>query len=56
MNMKVGDKFSTPFEKGCVVTKESDIYGNFLALDSDGIECQFNEVMIEEVEVKDGIA
>lgn len=46
-----GAVFDTPFESGCVALEEPDVDGNFLGRDSDGVECQFNVVMIERVEV-----
>lgn len=36
-----GTRFDTPFEDGCVAVEVPDDLGNFVALDSDGIECLF---------------
>jgi hypothetical protein len=47
--MNVGDVFNTPFESGCIVTEEPDQFGNFLALDHEGVECQYNMKMVIEV-------
>lgn len=41
-----GAVFSTPFESGCVVVTTPDDYGNFDALDSDGVRCQFTLAMV----------
>lgn len=34
--------FDTPFEEGCKVLTEPDGDGEFLALDSTGVECSFS--------------
>ncbi len=40
--------FDTPHEKDCEITEPvMDMHGNFMALDSDGVECLYNVVMIE---------
>lgn len=44
-----GQVFSTPYESGCVVTELPESNGNFMALDSDGVECLFNLVMVSSV-------
>lgn len=44
--LKIGDRFDTPYEQGCTVTSLPDRDGNFLALDSEGVECQFDGRMI----------
>jgi hypothetical protein len=49
MDLAIGDTFNTPFEKGCVVTEEPDERGQFLALDSDGVECSFHVKMVSLV-------
>jgi hypothetical protein len=51
--LSIGDKFDTPFESNCTVTGDVDAFGNFLALDSDNVECLFNVVMIVERERED---
>ena len=48
--MEIGQVFNTPFEEGCVVTGAADADGNFMAKDSDGVECRFNEVMVMKVD------
>lgn len=55
--MQVGDVFNTPFEAGCVVTDVRDLedFGVFLALDSDGVECQFSLEMVVNPENKETI-
>lgn len=40
--IQVGVIFDTPFEKGCKVRTEPDANGEFLGLDSDGVECSFS--------------
>lgn len=37
----LGTVFDTPFENGCVAVEAPDDLGNFVALDSDGVECLF---------------
>lgn len=49
--LKPGDVFDTPFERGCVVTVSPGDHdlaapSTFLALDSDGVECQFDTIMV----------
>lgn len=44
--MVIGQRFCTPYEHGCIVTSLPDEDGEFLALDSDGVECSFNVDMI----------
>ncbi len=50
--MEKGQVFQTRFEVGCVVTVPEAEYGfagmpgEFLALDSDGVECVFNVDMV----------
>lgn len=43
-----GVYFSTEVEEGCEVTGTPDAWGNFLALDHEGVECQFNYGMVTE--------
>lgn len=50
-HLEVGDRFDTPFESGCVVTQLPDPADPrtgtyFLAMDSDGVECEFNTRMV----------
>lgn len=50
-HLKVGDRFDTEFESGCVVTQEPDSAdprpgSYFLALDSEGVECEFWSAMV----------
>jgi hypothetical protein len=47
--LPIGTVFDTPFETGCVVTSLPDQFGSFLALDSDGVECQFSPSMPIEI-------
>lgn len=47
---EVGQVFATPYESGCVVTALPEDNGNFMALDSDGVECMFNLVMVQPVD------
>jgi hypothetical protein len=46
MELIPGTLFNTPFENGCVVISSPDGEGTFVAYDSDGIECEFNTVMV----------
>jgi hypothetical protein len=48
--LTVGMQFATPFEAGCVVTTLPDKDGDFLAFDSDGVECSFHVNMVERIE------
>jgi len=50
-DIKKGTVFDTPAESGCVALTEPDENGDFNALDSDGVECQFNIVMVQDVRV-----
>jgi hypothetical protein len=43
---KVGTVFETEFEGGCVMTTVPDEYGQFMAIDSDGVECGYQINMI----------
>lgn len=43
----VGTVFNTEFEIGCVVTGAIDTFGNFTALDSSNVECQFHIGMVK---------
>jgi hypothetical protein len=45
-SLNVGDIFDTPFETGCVVTEPVDSDGNFVAIDSDGVECNYTVRMV----------
>ena len=44
--LNVGDRFDTKSERGCVVTSQPDVWGDFSALDSDGVECSFCTLMV----------
>jgi hypothetical protein len=46
-----GAKFDTPFEKGCVITGEldEDFTFSFTALDSEGVECDFDIRMVTRI-------
>lgn len=46
--MQIGDTFSTLYEKRCIVITLPDSEGEFIALDSDGVECSFHVSMIVE--------
>ena len=53
-HLPTGTRFDTPFESGCVVTEPPTAErwlgtGGFLALDSEGVECQFHVSMVEWV-------
>lgn len=47
--LKPGVRFSTPFESGCIVVGEPDQFGAFVALDSDGVACEYSVPMVTEV-------
>lgn len=49
--LHVGTVFNTPFESNCVVTSEIDTEGNFLAKDSEGVECEFSTEMISFIHI-----
>lgn len=44
-----GTVFDTPFEKACIALAEPDEDGNFRALDSDKVVCEFSLAMVERV-------
>ncbi len=44
--LQVGTVFETPFEEGCVVTRPINHLGGFIALDSQGVSCQFHPDMV----------
>lgn len=46
MELTKGVKFNTPFEQGCTVADAPDKFGNFAAIDSEGVECVFHTVMV----------
>ena len=55
MILTIGTTFSTPFETGCTVTVPPCDYSSnypgrknlaFLALDSEGVECEYIESMV----------
>lgn len=46
----VGTRFDTEFEQGCVVTGPMTENGSFDAVDSDGVECQFNVLMVVRIQ------
>ena len=46
LGLKVGTMFDTEFERGCIVTDLSGMPCGFYALDSDGVECMFNILMV----------
>jgi hypothetical protein len=48
-DLKVGTRFDTEFESYCVVTDPPDELGNFLAIDSEGVECQYGIEMVEHI-------
>lgn len=51
----VGTKFTTPYEafqdpsQPCIALTVPDICGEFLAIDTEGIECMFCVAMISEI-------
>lgn len=49
-DLTIGRSFATEAETGCVVAGPVDEDGNFLARDSDGVECEFNILMVVSVE------
>ena len=51
--LHTGAVFDTPFETGCVVTDVTEMPHSFLALDSEGVECQFNPVMVVAASIRD---
>lgn len=46
MIISIGQVFNTAYESGCVVVSLPDSNGNFVALDSDGVECEFHVSMV----------
>jgi hypothetical protein len=46
MTLTIGMMFDTAYEQGCVVVSLPDAQGNFIALDSDGVECDFHVSMV----------
>lgn len=48
-NIERGTVFDTTFESGCIARTNPDRDGNFIALDSDGIDCRFNVTMVTRV-------
>ena len=44
-----GATFATPFESGCVVIDAPDSDGNFLAWDSDQVQCWYSTEMVAAV-------
>lgn len=49
MDIHAGYVFDTAFETNCMATSEPDESGNFDGIDSDGVEVQFNTVMVTQV-------
>ena len=47
--LRIGQRFDTPHEQGCIVMGTPDLVGNFDALDSDGVLCSFSTVMVTKV-------
>ena len=45
----VGTFFDTPFDSGCIATTDSDQFGDFDALDSEGVECGYPFAMITAI-------
>lgn len=41
-----GAEFDTPFERGCIVVTLPNSRGNFVALDSAGVECHYTLDMV----------
>lgn len=48
-DLRIGTTFSTLYEGKCTVTSLPDSDGNFRALDSDGVECEFHVSMIVNI-------
>jgi len=48
-DLTVGRRFDTEFESSCEVSGPVDEYGSFLACDSDGVECEFNILMVVRI-------
>ena len=46
MDIKVGTVFDTEYESSCVAVSEPNADGEFIAKDSDGVECWFNVSMV----------
>ena len=44
-----GERFNTPYERGCVAATNSNTAGEFEAWDSDGVLCAFHTDMIERI-------
>lgn len=49
-DLRVGTRFATEVETGCIVTAAPDGDGGFLALDSDGVECRFHILAVVRIE------
>jgi hypothetical protein len=47
--IRKGQRFDTPFERGCVALESPNSHGSFLALDSDGVRADFHVAMVENV-------
>lgn len=48
--LTIGARFATEAETGCAVPGPVEDNGNFMALDSDGVECSFNILMVVRIE------
>lgn len=44
-----GVRFNTAYESGCMALSQPDLFGNFDGVDSEGVEVEYNLVMVTEV-------
>lgn len=49
-DLRVGTRFATEVETGCVVTSPPDGDGGFQALDSGGVQCHFHILAVVRIE------
>lgn len=49
MTPSIGQRFDTPYERGCIAVSAPDLVGNFDAYDSDGVLCSFSPAMVTRV-------
>ena len=47
--IRLGVKFDTNYEKGCVATEAPREWGNFNGLDSNGVEVEYNISMVVKI-------
>ena len=44
--LTIGMVFATKYEKGCLCVTLPDSEGNFIGIDSDGVECDYHISMV----------